>query len=89
MSQSGAVLSYLTDRSVISVRGPKSTEFLQKLTTQDMRLFDKDQNRACIFTGFLNVKGRLLFDAMIVKPKLAGQAEEPEYWLDVHEKDAD
>ena len=54
-----------------------------------MRLFEKDQNRASIFTGFLNVKGRLLFDAIIVKPKLAGQAEEPEYWLDVHEKDAD
>ena len=54
-----------------------------------MNLFEKREQRASLFTAFLNVKGRVLFDCIIVKPKLAGQHEEPEYWLDVHEDDAD
>jgi folate-binding Fe-S cluster repair protein YgfZ len=49
-----------------------------------MGLFRKDPDRAALFTGFLNVKGKTMFDAMVVKPKLAGQQEdEIEYWIDV------
>jgi len=33
---------------------------------------DFDGERAALFTGFLNVKGRILLDGLIVKPKLAG-----------------
>jgi folate-binding Fe-S cluster repair protein YgfZ len=44
----------------------------------------KEEDRAAIFTAFLNVKGKTMFDAIIVKPKLAGQyGDEIEYWIDV------
>lgn len=72
LQKQGRTFTQLTDRSVISVRGPKSTEFLQKLTTQDMNLFEKREQRASLFTAFLNVKGRVLFDCIVVKPRLAG-----------------
>lgn len=54
-----------------------------------MKRFAEQKDRAAIFTTFLNVKGRMLFDAIVVKPKLAGQEEEPEYWIDVHEDDSE
>ena len=58
---------------MISVRGPDATSFLQGLTTQDMRIFEREEpDRAALYTGFLNVKGKIMFDAFIVKPKLAG-----------------
>ena len=49
-----------------------------------------------MFTGFLNPKGRILMDGLVVKPKLAGQLEytemgdgrDIEYWIDV-EKNPD
>ena len=52
--------------------------------------------RAALFTGFLNPKGRILMDGIIVKPKLAGQSvytefddgKDIEYWIDV-EKNPD
>ena len=61
-----------------------------------MRSFAKEHpERAAIYTAFLNVKGRVILDAMIIKPRLAGQnsadqAENTdiEYWVDV-EKAAD
>jgi hypothetical protein len=53
-----------------------------------MKVFEKEKpDRAAIFTAFLNVKGKTLFDAMIVKPKLALQTDESgeiEYWIDVN-----
>jgi hypothetical protein len=39
--------------------------------TADIKLFDREPDRAAIFTGFLNVKGKILFDAIVVKPRLA------------------
>lgn len=52
-----------------------------------MKLFTKeDPDRAAIYTSFLNVKGKIMFDAIICKPKLAGQSSdnpEIEYWVDV------
>ena len=39
-----------------------------------MRIFSKEgSDRAALMTAFLNPKGRVMFDAFIVKPKLAGQ----------------
>jgi len=67
------IITKLKNRSVISVRGPDATSFLQNIITQDMKSFkDYDGERAALFTGFLNVKGRILMDGIIVKPKLAG-----------------
>ena len=71
---SGQIISQLTNRNVISVRGPDATSFLQNLTTNDMRIFSKEgSDRAALMTAFLNPKGRVMFDAFVVKPKLAGQ----------------
>jgi folate-binding Fe-S cluster repair protein YgfZ len=42
-------------------------------------------------SSFLTPKGRVMFDCMIVKPRLAGQNDEGEveYWIDVEaENDA-
>ena len=35
----------------------------------------------------MNAKGKILFDGIVVKPKLAGQndPEEVEYWIDVED----
>lgn len=60
--------------------------------TQDIHLFNKEgPNRAAIATAFLNAKGKVIMDGIIVKPRLAGQNDEDEveYWIDVSkEKDA-
>ena len=36
-----------------------------------MKLFQKEVDRAAIYTGLLTVKGKIMFDAIIAKPKLA------------------
>lgn len=79
----------LYSRKVISLRGPDSTKFLQGLITQDMSMFDlESKDRAAIYTAFLNVKGKILFDAIIVKPLLANQnKEDMEYWIDIADYD--
>lgn len=78
----------LTNRRVMSVRGRDATDLLQNVSTQDMGIFDKEETRAAVYTGFLSVKGKILFDAIITKPKLASQtSEDMEYWVDLHEDD--
>lgn len=37
-----------------------------------MRLFKKDADRAAIYTHLLTSKGKVMFDAIIAKPRLAG-----------------
>lgn len=55
-----------------------------------MRSFEKEENRAAIFTCFLNVKGKVLFDAIIAKPLLANQnKEDMEYWVDIAKEDSE
>lgn len=84
-----AWVSKLTNRSVISVRGRDSTSILQNVATTDMRMMD-DQERAALYTGFLTVKGKLMYDAIIARPLLASQtAEDMEYWVDVSDLDAE
>lgn len=70
--------------------GSDATVFLQDMSTQNMRKFEANENRRALYALFLNAKGRIKFDAIIVKPELAGQ-EEPhmEYWIDCHEGSAD
>ena len=68
----GQILTKINERSVISIRGPTATTILQNLITQDMKIFKEEGlSRAAIFTAFLTVKGKVMFDAIIVKPKLA------------------
>jgi glycine cleavage system aminomethyltransferase T len=84
-----AWVTKLSNRSVLSVRGRDATDLLQNVITADMSTFETDgEDRAAIYTAFLNVKGKVLFDAMIVKPKLASQTKDDmEYWVDIHEDD--
>lgn len=56
-----------------------------------MNLFKTEgEQRAALYSGFLTVKGKLMYDGFIVKPKLAAQSlEDMEYWIDVGEQDAE
>jgi hypothetical protein len=36
-----------------------------------MNNFEREPSRAAIYTGFLNVKGKVILDAIIAKPLLA------------------
>ena len=56
-----------------------------------MNIFEKEgEDRAAIYTSFLTVKGKTMFDAIITKPRLAAQSKEDmEYWLDIHENDVE
>ncbi len=48
-------------------------------------MFKKDgSERAAIFTTFLNVKGKIIFDAILAKPVIANQKDDDmEYWMEV------
>lgn len=64
--------------------------FLQGLMTQDVNLLLQDKLRGAIFTNFLTVKGKLLFDAIVAKPLLANQSKDDmELWMDVSSEDSD
>ena len=55
-----------------------------------MRLFEESAERAALYTSFLTVKGKTMLDAIVVKPRLAGQtSDDMEYWVDIDEADAD
>lgn len=86
-----AWVTKLINRSILSVRGRDATSLLQNTSTTDMMTFKKEgKDRAAIYSAFLNVKGKTMFDAFIVRPVLANQCDEDtEYWLDLHEDDID
>ena len=67
------MISELNDRCVFSVQGPDATSLLQNSITNDMKIFERDgASRAAIYTSLLSPKGKILYDAIIVKPRLAG-----------------
>ena len=66
-----AWITKLNSRTIFSVRGRDSTQILQNTVTNDMRLFDQNPERAALYTAFLTVKGKVMFDAIIAKPRLA------------------
>lgn len=79
----------LNNRSVVSVTGEDASNFLQSMITNDMKLLN-DQI-VTIFALFLNPKGRIMFDAMIVKSNLyrfslilSSDSPVPDFWIDVH-----
>jgi len=65
-----SALFHLKNRTIVSVSGEDSTNFLQSMITNDMKLFEKEQERAAIYGLFLNPKGRVLYDAIIIKSQL-------------------
>lgn len=56
---------HLKNRSLIKITGPESSAFLQGLMTNDMNILAKGGN--AIYTLFLNVKGRVIADALVYK----------------------
>lgn len=58
-------LEHLKHRALIRVTGKESSEFLQGLITNDMNHLDGGVG--CMYTMFLNTKGRVLYDTIIYK----------------------
>ena len=57
-----------------------------------MKIFENEGSEwAAIFGIFLNPKGKVLFDSIIVKPKLnklsTHKSQDVEYWIDIDEND--
>lgn len=73
----GLLLERQTGRSLIRLHGDQTQEFLQSLITNDMRHLQpahtntepSAQGAAAIFTMFLNKAGRVLYDAIVYKPR--------------------
>ena len=57
----------LTDRSILSVSGPDSFDFLQGLITQDLRKLETASDM--IYSAFLTANGKFLHDFMVTKPE--------------------
>jgi folate-binding Fe-S cluster repair protein YgfZ len=58
----------LNSRRIVSVTGEDAESFLQSMITNDMKTL-KD-NKVALFSLFLNPKGRIMFDSIIVKSHL-------------------
>lgn len=81
------LMKKLTTRKVISIHGEGVLAFLQGLITQDTQLLSRSGGKTAIASLFLNPKGRVISDALIVK---RGSAEEPQgVFLDVPSVHAD
>lgn len=61
----GKVLERLNERSVLRVSGNEASAYLQGLITNDMKRLD--EGALSIYTLFLNVKGRVMCDAIVYK----------------------
>ncbi|KAH0949284.1 hypothetical protein HN011_003505 [Eciton burchellii] len=60
-----STLERLNDRGIVRVRGNEASAFLQGLITNDMKHLD--EGAPSIYTLFLNVKGRVMYDAIVYK----------------------
>lgn len=63
----GKTLERLSDRSVLCVSGNEASVFLQGLITNDMKHLDDGTPN--IYTLFLNIRGRVMCDAIVYKGK--------------------
>lgn len=61
----GKILERLNDRSILRVSGNESSTFLQGLITNDMKHLAEGASN--IYTLFLNIKGRVMYDAIVYK----------------------
>lgn len=59
------IIEHITNRTLIRVSGEESSHFLQGLITNDMHHLE--HGMGCMYTMFLNVKGRVLYDSIIYK----------------------
>lgn len=64
-SNSANVIENIANRALIRVSGSESSQFLQGLITNDMNHLE--HGMGCMYTMFLNVKGRVLYDSIIYK----------------------
>lgn len=63
--QTGNGVQRLKERALIELKGPDASDFLQGLITNDINHIA--DGAGSMYTMFLNVKGRVLFDALIYK----------------------
>ncbi|KMR00778.1 transferase caf17 mitochondrial-like protein [Lasius niger] len=61
----GKILERLNDRSILRVSGNETSSFLQGLITNDMKHLSEGASN--IYTLFLNIKGRVMYDAIVYK----------------------
>jgi len=61
----GKTLEHLSDRSILRVSGNEASTFLQGLITNDMKHLDEGAPN--IYTLFLNIRGRVMCDAIVYK----------------------
>ncbi|GJQ81415.1 hypothetical protein Trydic_g18280 [Trypoxylus dichotomus] len=59
------ILEHLKERALLKVSGNEVPDYLQGLITNDMKHLIDHGN--CMYTMFLNTKGRVLYDAIIYK----------------------
>ncbi|ENN79248.1 hypothetical protein YQE_04284, partial [Dendroctonus ponderosae] len=75
VAQSRNCLQHLKERSLVQVKGPDASNFLQGLITNDINhLSDRVGS---MFAMFLNIRGRILFDTLIYKTEV-----KDEYWIE-------
>lgn len=60
------VIEQLKNRSLIRVAGPEAKDYLQGLITNDINHLGKSSG-GCMYSLFLNTKGRVLYDSIIYK----------------------
>jgi len=61
----GKILEHLNNRSILRVSGNEASTFLQGLITNDMKHLDEGAPN--IYTLFLNIRGRVMCDAIVYK----------------------
>lgn len=59
------IFEQLSNRALIRVSGNESSQFLQGIITNDINHLE--HGMGCMYTMFLNVKGRVLYDSIIYK----------------------
>lgn len=64
-TQSGNGVQHLKERALIELKGPDACDFLQGVITNDINHIA--DGAGSMYSMFLNVKGRVLFDALIYK----------------------
>lgn len=62
----------LKSRRIIIVQGPETRKFLQGLTTNNIsHLYENtNQERVAIYSLFLSPKGKVVSDAIIIRPQV-------------------
>lgn len=68
----------LSKRNLISVSGDDSVNFLQGLITNDMNLFQTENNKA-LYSMILNVQGRVLYDIILYAVPTQSEGEDHFY----------